>query len=94
MLPYFIFTEDVQIFCELMGYSVEHGATHAKYVCMYSLQYSSRPHIAMYGLDSESQPFIPNEKVLDYLALILNGYSFRDAVKEIGCCGGLLFSVT
>ena len=83
MLPYFIFTEEVQGFCELMGYSVTHDATPAKYVCMYVLDYSSRPHIAVYNLDPESQPFIPNEKVIAYLSCILDGYSYEDAVKEI-----------
>ena len=84
MLPYFKFTEEVQGFCELMGYSVEHNATQAKYVCMYDLDYSSRPHIAMYNLDPETHPFIPEAKVLNYLALILGGYSYEDAVKEVG----------
>ena len=67
-----------------MGYSVEDGATQAKYVCMYGLDYTSRPHIAMYNLESESHPYIPEAKVLDYLALILSGYSYEDAIKEIG----------
>ena len=88
MLPYFKFTEEVQGFCSLMGYSVEDGATQVKYVCMYGLDYSSRPHIAMYNLDPDSHPCIPKEKVLDYLALILNGYSYEDAVKEIGVVWG------
>ena len=88
MLPYFKFTEEVQGFCELMGYSVEHGATQAKYVCMYGLDYSSRPHIAMYNLEPETHPFIPEAKVLNYLALILGGYSYEDAVKEIGVVWG------
>ena len=84
MLPYFKFTEEIQGFCELMGYSVEDGATQAKYVCMYGLDYSSRPHIARYSLDPETHPFIPEAKVLNYLALILDGYSYEDAIKEIG----------
>ena len=88
MLPYFKFTEEIQGFCELMGYSVEHGATHAKYVCMYGLDYSSRPHIATYNLDPESHPFIPNEKVIAYLSCILDGYSYEDAVKEVGVVWG------
>ena len=88
MLPYFKFTEEVQGFCELMGYSVEHGATHAKYVCMYGLDYSSRPHIATYNLKPESHPFIPKAKVLNYLSLILDGYSYEDAVKEVGVVWG------
>ena len=83
MLPYFKFTEEVQGFCSLMGYSVEDGATQAKYVCMYGLEYSSRPHIAMYNLEPESHPYIPKAKVIDYLALVLNGYSYEDAVKEV-----------
>ena len=84
MLPYFKFTEEVQGFCELMGYSVEHSDTQAKYVCMYGLDYSSRPHIARYNLDPETHPFIPEAKVLNYLALILDGYPYEDAVKEVG----------
>ena len=84
MLPYFKFTEEIQGFCELMGYSVERDATQAKYVCMYALDYSKYPHIAMYRLEPETHPFIPEAKVLGYLALILNGYSYEDAVKEIG----------
>ena len=84
MLPYFKFTEEVQGFCELMGYSVEHTATQAKYACMYKLDYSSRPYIARYNLDPETHPYIPEAKVLDYLALILAGYSYEDAVKELG----------
>lgn len=88
MLPYFTFTEEVQGFCSLMGYSVEHGATQAKYVCMYELVYSSRPYIDMYNLEPESHPFIPEAKVLDYLALILDGYSFEDAVKKLGVVWG------
>ena len=84
MLPYFIFTEEIQGFCELMGYSVEHSATHAKYVCMYDLDYSPRPHIAIYNLDPESHPYIPNEKVIAYLSCILDGYSYEDAVSELG----------
>ena len=88
MLPYFKFTEEIQGFCELMGYSTEHGATHAKYVCMYGLDYSSRPHIAIYNLDPESHPYIPNEKVIAYLSFILGGYSYKDAVKELGVVVG------
>lgn len=84
MLPYLKFTEEVQGFCELMGFSLENGATHAKYACMYPLYYPASPHIAIYNLDPEANPYIPNEKVLYYLALILDGYSYEDAVKEVG----------
>ena len=84
MLPYFKFTEEVQGFCELMGYSVEHNATQAKYVCMYGLDYSSRPYIETYNLDLAISPLIPPNKVLTYLTLMLNGYSYEDAVKEVG----------
>ena len=84
MLPYFKFTEEVQGFCELMGYSVEDGATHAKYVCMYALDYTKYPHIAIYNLDPEDDPYIPEAKVINYLSFILDGYSYEDAVKELG----------
>ena len=87
MLPYFIFTEEIQGFWQLMGYSVEHGATHAKYVCMYDLDYSKHPHIAIYNLDPEHDPYIPEAKVINYLSFILDGYSYEDAIKELGAVG-------
>ena len=71
-----------------MGYSVEHGATHAKYVCMYALDYSKYPHIAIFNLDPETHPYIPNEKVIAYLSCILDGYSYEDAVKKLGVVWG------
>lgn len=88
MLPYFIFTEEIQGFCELMGYSIENGATHAKYVCMYSLHSINYPLIAIYELDPKSNPYIPNEKVIAYLSCLLDGYSYADAVKEVGVVWG------
>ena len=88
MLPYLKFTKEVQGFCELMGFSLENGATHAKYICMYPLYYPASPHIAIYSLDPESNPYIPNEKALYYLALILDGYSYEDAIKEVGVVWG------
>ena len=87
MFPYFKFTEEVQGFCELMGYSVEHDATHANYVCMYTLNYTKCPHIAIYNLNPELHPYIPEAKVIEYLALILEGYSHRDAINELGVVG-------
>ena len=84
MLPYFKFTEEVQGFCLLMGYTIDEDTLYAKYACMYVLDYSPKPRITPHVLDPESHPFISNEKVLNYLALILNGYSYEDAVKEIG----------
>ena len=84
MLPYFKFTEDVETFCNLMGFTIDEDTLYAKDVCMYTLDYSPKPRITSHVLDPESHPFIPNEKVLNYLALILDGYSYEDAVKAIG----------
>lgn len=84
MLPYFIFTEEVQGFCSLMGYTVDADVLYAKYVCMYTLEYSPKPRITSHNLDPDSHPYIPKEKVLDYLALLLDGYSYHDAISELG----------
>ena len=87
MLPYFKYTEEIQTFCELMGYTIRADTARAKYVCVYSLDYSQRPIITSFDLDPSCSPYIPDEKVIDYLTLILNSYSYEDAIKEIGVVG-------
>lgn len=84
MLPYFKYTEEIQTFCELMGYIIRADTSKAKYVCVYSLDYSQIPIITSFDLDTSCSPYIPAEKVIDYLTLILNNYSYEDAIKEIG----------
>ena len=87
MLPYFEFTEDVQNFCMLMGFTTEFTDQPTGYVCTYSLDYYRKPHITLYYLDTATNPLIPPDKVLTYLTLMLNGYSYVEAVKEIGVVG-------
>lgn len=87
MLPYFTYTEDVQTFCQLMGYIIDIPEYHIGYVCMYSLDYSPTPRITSYNLDYEISPLMPPEKVIPYLTLILNGYSYENAVKELSVVG-------
>ena len=87
MLPYFEYTEDVQNFCMLMGYTIGDSASLNRYVCMYSLEYRSNPIIASYNLDHTISPLIPPDKVIDYLTLTLNGYSYEDAVNELNVVG-------
>ena len=83
MLPYFEYTEDIQNFCQLMGFRIDLPNLHFKYVCMYALEDFSTPHITSYNLDLDTSPLIPPEKVIDYLTLMLNGYSFQKAIKEL-----------
>ena len=87
MLPYFKYTEDVQNFCHLMDFTLDVPKTPAGYVCMYSLEYRKKPYITPYNLDLDMCPLIPPDKVIDYLTLMLNGYSHQKAVKEIGVVG-------
>ena len=87
MLPYFEYTEDVQNFCMLMGYTVDTDISLNANVCMYSLEYRSDPIITSYNLSTSAHPFIPPDKVLTYLTLILNGYSYGKAVNELGVVG-------
>lgn len=87
MLPYFEYTEDVQNFCMLMGYSIYTDISLNTNVCMYSLKYRSDPTIAPYNLDNASNPLIPPDKVIDYLTLMLNGYSNKEAVNELNVVG-------
>lgn len=87
MLPYFEYTEDVQNFCQLMGFKIDLPNLHFKYVCMYALEDFPTPLITSYNLDPDKDPLIPSEKVFTYLALMLNGYSCHKAVKELGVVG-------
>lgn len=87
MLPYFEYTEDVQSFCHLMGYTVDVDILLNTNVCMYSLKYSSKPCIAPYNLSYINNPLIPSQKVLQYLTLMLNGYSYSKAIEEISVVG-------
>ena len=87
MLPYFTYTEDVQNFCYLMGYNIDLPNFPFKYVCSYSLGDFPTPVITSFNLDCSLNPLIPPEKVLDYLTLILNGYSCEEAVEELGVVG-------
>ena len=87
MLPYFEYTEDVENFCQLMGYTIKLPDQPAGYVCMYSLEYNKKPIINPYNLALDMSPLIPSEKVIDYLTLMLNGYSCEKAVNELNVVG-------
>ena len=87
MLPYFEYTEDVQSFCMLMGYTIDTNTSLNANVCMYSLEYRSDPIITPYNLDLKKNPLIPPNKVIDYLTLILNGYSCEKAVNALNVVG-------
>ena len=87
MLPYFEFTEDVQNFCMLTGYTIDKGISLNTNVCMYSLENRSELIITSFNLNTTINPLIPPDKVIDYLTLILNGYSYRKAVNELNVVG-------
>ena len=87
MLPYFNYTEDVESFCQLMGFTIDDSAFINRYACMYSLEYCPTPRITSYNLDLDTSPLIPPEKVLTYLALMLNGYSYKKAINELNAVG-------
>ena len=87
MLPYFEYTEDVQNFCLLMGFTIDTTIALNTNVCMYDLESSLTPYITTFNLDVTAHPLIPLEKVFDYLTLMLNGYSYGEAVNEIGVVG-------
>ena len=87
MLPYFEYTEDVQNFCQLMSFKIDLPNRCFEYVCMYLLEYRKKPYITSYNLDLDMSPLIPPDKVIDYLTLMLNGYSFQEAIKELGVVG-------
>ena len=87
MLPYFKHTEDIHNFCQLVGFVIEDSVSLNKYVCMYVLKYHPTPLITSYNLDPATSPLIPPDKVIDYLTLMLNGYSCREAVNELNVVG-------
>ena len=87
MLPYFIYTEDIEKFCQLTSFTICTTVSYGKRACMYSLNYNDAPYITRYCLDYETDPLIPPEKVLEYLALMLNGYSKEIAVNELNVVG-------
>ncbi len=87
MLPYFKFTEDVQSFCILMGYTIDTDISLNANVCMYSLEKRSDLIITSFSLNTAINPLIPPNKVIDYLTLILNGYSYKRAVNELNVVG-------
>ena len=86
MLPYFEYTEDVQSFCQLAGFTIENSASLNRYVCMYTLE-TPTPRITSYNLDPAINPLIPPDRVIDYLILMLNGYSYKRAVNELNVVG-------
>jgi hypothetical protein len=87
MLPYFTYTEDIESFCMLMGFTIDTRVPFSKYVCMCSLGYSPIPRITSYNLNPDNDSLIPPEKVIHYLTLILNGYSYKKAVNELNVVG-------
>ena len=87
MLPYFEYTEDIHNFCMLTGFTTEITDQPTGYVCMYSLEYRKKPYITSYNLDLDTSPLIPPDKVIDYLTLMLNGYSYEKAVNELNVVG-------
>ena len=87
MLPYFVYTAEIQSFCQLMGINIGDRASIDKYACIYKLDSYPIPRITSYNLDPASNPLIPPEKALTYLTLILNGYSCGKAVNELNVVG-------
>lgn len=83
MLPYFVYTGEIQSLCQLIGINIDGSASIDKYACIYQLDCYPLPRITSYNLNPESDPLIPPEKVLDYLTLILNGYSYNKAINEL-----------
>ena len=87
MLPYFVHTEEIQSFCQLMGINIDDRVSIDKYACIYQLDYCPIPRITSYNLNFVRDPLITPEKVLEYLTLILNGYSCSKAVNELNVVG-------
>ena len=87
MLPYFKYTEDVQNFCLLMGFTIDTAVALNTNVCMYDLETGLTPYITTFNLSTSGHPLIPPDKVIDYLTLMLNGYSCEKAVNELGVVG-------
>ena len=88
MLPYFKYTDEIQGFCRLMGIHEDEDIGKTEYVCMYSRDYKKFPHIAPYNLSPGTNPQIHNERVLSYLVFLLNGYTYKDAIKASGAVVG------
>ena len=87
MLPYFEYTEDVQNFCQFMGYTIDATVALNTNVCMYDLVGRLTPYITPFKLKVTEHPLIPSEKVFEYLTLILNGYSREEAVNALNVVG-------
>ncbi len=87
MLPYFKYTEDVQNFCQFMGFTIDSTVALNKNVCMYDLEGRLTPYITTFDLEVTKHLLIPPDKVIDYLTLILNGYSYAKAVNELNIVG-------
>lgn len=87
MLPYFTYTEEVHNFCHLMGYTIDDSVSLNIYACTYSFAYRDMPFITKYNLTLDINPLIPPEKVMEYLTLILNGYSTQNAINQLGVVG-------
>ena len=87
MLPYFKYTEDIHNFCQLVGFTIEDSASLNKYVCMYVLEHHPTPLVTSYNLDHAASPLIPPDKVIDYLTLMLNGYSYEKAFNGLNVVG-------
>ena len=87
MLPYFEYTEDVQNFCQFMGFTIDATVALNTNVCMYDLETGLTPYITSFNLEVTVHPLIPPDKVIDYLTLMLNGYSCEKAVNELNVVG-------
>ena len=87
MLPYFEYTEDVHNFCLLTGFTIDATVALNTNVCMYDLETGLSPYITAFNLKVTEHPLIPPEKVIDYLTLMLNGYSCEKAVNELNVVG-------
>ncbi len=87
MLPYFKYTEDIQSFCQFMGFTIDSAAALNTNVCMYALEGRVTPYIMSFNLKVTMHPLIPPDKVIDYITLILNGYSYKEAVNELNVVG-------
>ena len=87
MLPYFKFTEDVENFCKLTGFTIDDSAYSTRYVCTYELEAFPTSLITSYNLNPDNDLLIPPEKVFVYLTLMLNGYSQEEAVNELNVVG-------
>ena len=87
MLAYFVYTAEIQNFCQLMEFNIDGSVSIDRCTCMYSIKYYPIPRITLYNLDHEDDVLIPPEKVLEYLTLMLNGYSCREAVNALNVVG-------